>query len=202
MPAGMRGRPPAAKGRQMTTTTHEHPRRRRRFAALAGFALLTASLGAGAISLALFTDTETANGSFTAGKIDLTTNKTTLFNVGSLMPGDRIAADIAVANSGTEALRYAISTTSDGSPLAAALTVSVYANNDCSGTALATGGFGAALLGSSTAGQNTGDRTLAGAASETLCFAVELPKTADTSLENASAAVTFVFDAEQTKNNP
>lgn len=202
VPAGMRGRPPAAKGRQMTTTTHEHPRRRRRFAALVGFALLTASLGAGALSLALFTDTESAGGSFTAGKIDLTTNKAVLFSVTGLMPGDTVPADIVVTNSGTESLRYAISTTDDNSALADALTVSVYANNDCSGTALATGAFGGSLLGSSTAGQNDGDRTLAGSSSETLCFAVSLPKEAPTTLESTSASVTFVFDAEQTRNNP
>jgi len=186
----------------MSTTTHAHPRRRRRFVALAGLAAITASLGAGALSLALFTDTESSSGSFTAGKIDLATNKTTLFDVSGLMPGDRVAADIVVTNSGTEALRYAISTTDDGGALAAAMTVSVYANNDCSGTALSSGPFNAKLLGDKAAGPDGGDRTLAGAASETLCFAVELPKSADTSLENASAAVTFVFDAEQTKNNP
>ncbi len=187
----------------MEPTTHEHPRRRRRFGALLLMAALTASLGAGAISLALFTDTASSSGSFSTGTINIATNKTVLFSVGDLMPGDARKSDIVVSNAGTAELRYAISTgVTSGNTLANALTVRVYANNDCSGTALDSASFGFPLLGSNVAGPDTGDRTLAGGGSEPLCFEVSLPDTADTSLQGQSTEVTFTFDAEQTKNNP
>jgi hypothetical protein len=186
----------------MTTTTHEHPRRRRRFLALAGFALLTASLGAGAISLALFTDTANSTGDFATGTIDISVNNDALYDVSDLMPGDVKPATIVVKNSGTAELRYAIRTeVVSGDALAAVMAVRVFAT-ECSGTALASAAFDANLLGSNAAGNDTGDRTLAAAGEETLCFEVELPDTVtDPDLQGASTSVKFHFDAEQTKNN-
>jgi hypothetical protein len=186
----------------MTTTTHDHLRRRRRFLALLGFAAITASLGAGALSLALFTDTANSTGDFSTGTIDIAVNEPALFNVGDLMPGDKKPAPIVVRNDGTAELRYAIRTeVVSGTPLAAAMTVRVFAV-DCTGTALGTAGFGSALLGDNTAGADTGDRTLAAGGSETLCVEVELPgSVSDPTLQGASTAVLFHFDAEQTANN-
>ena len=91
---------------------HLHPRRRRRFAALLALAIASGSLGAGALSLAIFTDSQAVTGNaFSTGTIDIsTTPATALFTVSSMMPGDSTTATIQVNNAGTGALRYAIST--------------------------------------------------------------------------------------------
>lgn len=200
----MRGLPPDAKGRQMTTTTHEHPRRRRRFLALAGLAAITASLGAGAISLAIFTDTQAVpNNSFATGTIDISTAPTeALFEVDAMMPGDVEESTIVVSNDGTARLRYAISTGVDsGDALAGQLQADVYAGGVCSGTALYSGALSGLAVGNSDQGADGGDRELAADADETLCFKVTLPGDTDDSFQGATASVTFTFDAEQTDNN-
>jgi predicted ribosomally synthesized peptide with SipW-like signal peptide len=189
----------------MTTTTHEHPRRRRRFLALAGLAAITASLGAGAISLALFTDTQAVpNNAFATGTIDISTNPTdALFTVDAMMPGDEETSTIVVANDGTARLRYAIRTTvGSGASLAGQLQADVYAGAACSGTALYSGALSGLAVGSNATGDDTGDRELAGLDNETLCFKVTLPDSTDDTFQGATANVTFTFDAEQTANNP
>ncbi len=189
----------------MTTTTHEHPRRRRRFMALVGLAAITASLGAGAISLAIFTDTQAVpNNSFATGTIDISTAPTeALFEVDAMMPGDEETSTIVVSNDGTAELRYAISTSVDsGNALATQLQASVYAGGTCGGTALYSGALSGLAAGSSAQGEQSGDRVLAAAANETLCFKVTLPSDTDDSFQGQTATVTFTFDAEQTENNP
>jgi len=59
-----------------------------------------------------------------------------------------------------------------------------------------------ALFGSSAQGSQPGDRTLAAASSEVLCFQVGLPIATGNALQGAASDVTFTFDAEQTANNP
>jgi hypothetical protein len=59
-----------------------------------------------------------------------------------------------------------------------------------------------AALGNPSQGAQTGDRTLAGGASEVLCFRVSLPLSAGNTLQGATSDATFTFDAEQTANNP
>ena len=117
--AGRHGHPPRGRrtymtGRGMNTTaaTHGHPRRQRRLATLLGLALVSGSLGAGALSLALFTDSQAVTGNaFATGTIDIsTTPATALFSVPTMMPGDTSSQSIVVNNAGTGALRYAIST--------------------------------------------------------------------------------------------
>jgi hypothetical protein len=56
-------------------------------------------------------------------------------------------------------------------------------------------------FGSSVSGSQAGDRSLLAGASETLCFRVTLPLSADNTYQNLSNTTTFTFDAEQTKNN-
>ena len=64
-------------------TTHGHPRRQRRLATLLGLALVSGSLGAGALSLALFTDSQAVTGNaFTTGTIDISTTPATAFSIG------------------------------------------------------------------------------------------------------------------------
>ena len=57
------------------------------------------------------------------------------------------------------------------------------------------------IVGDNTTGAQAGDRTLAAAATEYLCFQVSLPLSTSNSFVSAATTATFTFDAEQTKNN-
>jgi len=193
-----------------TTPTHEHHntrtrRRKQHLASLLGLALVTGSLGAGAVSLALFTDSQAVTGNaFTTGTIEISTAPATaLFSVSNMMPGDVRNQTIQVNNAGTGALRYAISTAVvTGPALAGQLQLEIFAGATCTGPPLYSGALGTAVLGSNVQGAQAGDRPLAGGADETLCFRATLPVATGNSFQNTSTNVTFTFDAEQTVNNP
>lgn len=181
--------------------------------------LATVGIGAGQLSLALFTDTETVDGVFTAGTIALDAAKVDglTLTTGALMPGDVVTDDVVVENDGSAQLRYAVSTSStnlDTLALRDALTLEVRGLDattpgvpcdNFDGALLraeATFGAASAVLGSPTAGADSGDRTLDAGASETLCFRVKLPSSAAATFQGATTTTTFTFDAEQTANNP
>jgi Camelysin metallo-endopeptidase len=188
-----------------TAPVHAHPRRRRRFAALLVLALVSGSLGAGALSLAIFTDSQAVTGNaFATGTIDISTTPTSaLFSMSGMLPGDTKDQTIEVQNAANGALRYAISTAVNSGPaLAAQLQLDIYAGATCSGTPLYSGALNAAAVGSNAQGPNDGDRELAGGDHETLCFKATLPLDTGNSFRNLSTAVTFTFDAEQVANNP
>ena len=63
-------------------------------------------------------------------------------------------------------------------------------------------GASGAGFGNPAAGAQAGDRTLAAAANETLCFRVTLPSGTGNAYQSATTTTTFTFDAEQTANNP
>jgi hypothetical protein len=180
-------------------------RRRGKLAALLALALVTGSLSAAALSLAVFSDSQAVTGNaFATGTIDISTNPTTaLFSVSGMMPGATSSGTIVVANAGTGALRYAISSAVvTGPTLAGQLQLSVYAGATCTGTALYSGALDVAAVGSATQGAQAGDRTLAGGANETLCFKADLPLSTGNSFQGTATDVTFTFAAEQTANNP
>ena len=190
------------------TTSARVRRRRKRRGIIALFAGLTMlSLGAGAYSLALFTDSATATGAFTTGTIDIATSPTALFTVSAAFPGDSGSATLTVSNSGTGALRYAMTTSAtnaDGKALRDQLQLTIKAGT-CPGSGTALYGAGAlssAALGDATQGSQAGDRTLAAAASEDLCFLWSLPSATGNAYQNATTTATFTFAAEQTANNP
>lgn len=193
-----------------TIPTHAHPhartrRRRQHLASLLGLALVTGSLGAGAVSLALFTDSQAVTGNaFTTGTIDISTAPATaLFAVSNMMPGDTRNQTIQVNNARTGALRYAVSTAVvTGPALAGQLQLEVFAGATCTGTPLYSGALGTAFLGSNVQGAQAGDRALAGGANEILCFRATLPLSTGNSFQSTATNVTFTFDAEQTVNNP
>lgn len=166
-------------------------------------------------SLALFTDSAAvpAN-SFSTGTIDIATSPTTaLLTMSAMVPGDQVTAPLTVQNNGTLQLRYAMRSTTTEDTLAAQLVLTVKSGvNDCSnggwsatGTTLYSGILGSqaatAVLGSVADGAQAGDRTLAAAGSEVLCFNVTLPANASLG-SGASTTATFTFQAEQTTNNP
>ena len=181
--------------------------------------LVAASVTMGA--MALFTDQETsAANTFTTGTLDLAlVNGTPLpFTVSAMAPGDVVYGGLQVSNSGTLDLRYAMSTTADGASTLDEqldLTIDVvtgagvdtiwYTADDVVGEANVYGPDGvlsAAAIGSSAQGAQAGDRALAAAGNERLRFKVTLPLSTDNSYQGITCTVDFVFDAEQTDNNP
>ena len=170
-------------------------------------------------AIALFTDQETnPTNSFSTGTLDLAIDPATaMFTVSAMAPGDVEYSGIQVT-SGSMELRYAVSTTADGNSTLDEqldLTVDVvtdwgvdttwYTADDVVGEADVYGPDGvlsSAAIGDPTQGADTGDRTLAAAANERLRFKVTLPLSTDNSYQNATCTVAFVFDAEQTSNNP
>jgi hypothetical protein len=195
-------------------------RRRRRLLAILIFAiLLVPSIGTTALSIALFTDTESSASTFTTGTIILDDVKidALVLTTSALMPGDTVTDDVVVENDGTAQLRYAMTTSStnaDSKALRDALTLTIKTIdvtspaspcNDFDGSStLYSGVLGAstATFGDPTAGAQTGDRTLAAGANETLCFRVSLPSSTGNSAQGATTTTTFTFDAEQTSSNP
>jgi hypothetical protein len=173
-------------------------------------ALTLVSVGATASSLALFTSQTTNTGNaFTAGTIVLGTSPATaLLTASALMPGDTINGTLVVSNTGTGALRYSMSSSStnaDGKGLAPQMTLAVKTlGTSCAafdGTSIYSGTLAAAAFGSPTAGAQAGDRSLAAAATETLCFRSALDISTPNAFQGAATTTTFTFDAEQTANN-
>ena len=184
-------------------------RRRRRgiVALLAGLSALT--IGAGSVSLALFTDSDSSTWSFTVGTIDIESNPAVITAVTGLMPNGMAADSLTISNAGTATLRYAMTTTATNA-LGGQLTVAVRAADAGGGCAAFTGAvivasgttLNGAGFGSSAQGAQAGDRVLAGGASEVLCFQVSLPQNTDNTFQGATSLATFTFNAEQTANNP
>ena len=163
-------------------------------------AAIAASVTTGA--MALWTDQETsANNTFTTGTLDiaLTENNPLPLSVTAMAPGDSVTGTLNVANSGTLELRYAMTTTGDDTTtLDEQLDVEV----KLGATPLYSGKLSSAAIGDSTQGAQAGDRTLSAGNSETLTFIVSMPLDTANSYQGESCSVTFVFDAEQTANNP
>ena len=164
-----------------------------------------AMLGAGAMSLAVFTDSDTNGATWTTGTIVLGVSPTTVFTPGVVMPGDFGEQTVTVANTGTGALRYAMSsvaTNPDTKDLRSQLNLTIDAG-PCGATtaSIYSGTLQGAAFGSSAQGFQTGDRSVAAGVSEELCFAWDLPLSTGNTFQDATTTATFTFDAEQTKNN-
>jgi spore coat-associated protein N len=192
---------------------------RRRGPATKALATLAVLSFAGAVvtisSLALFTDQATNTGNaFSTGTVDITTSPTSaVVTMPSMVPGDQVTAPLTVSNNGTIALRYAAGSTTTEDALASNLVLTVKSGvTACTdigwgatGTVLYSGVLGSTgvspLFGSNAPGSQPGDRVLAAGASENLCLNVTLPLAAS-AVQGLTTTATFVFDAEQTANNP
>ena len=181
-------------------------RKRRRALVAILFGASLATLGAGAMSLAVFSDSQASSGAWTTGTIVLGVTPSTAFSATNILPGDTGSQTINVANSGTGALRYAISTgatNTDGKGLAAQMTLTVSPGTCASpGSSVYSGALGSAAVGSAAQGSQAGDRSLAAGANENLCFAWSFPLSSGNAFQNAATTATFTFAAEQTANNP
>ena len=174
-------------------------------------------------ALALFTDTDSVGtNSFATGSISLTTTPTaTIWSaVTTGLPGDKATGSLTVTNAGSLSLRYAVTGSNTDTTLAGAmnLRIALKAGGSCDfpyhldngtnttltdDTQLYSGLLStAALMGDTTAGNDTGDRMLAASANEVLCFAVVLPDTATNTVNGLTNVTTFTFESEQTVNNP
>lgn len=181
-----------------------------------------ASIAGGAVSLAVFTDTESVDATFTSGSIILDATKIDALNLSlgaNWVPGDSVTGSVDVENDGGNELRYSLNTATtsvagpNGGVLNAALTVEVRTVdtttpltkcNDFDGTVLhASGVLGAStiMFGNPSATIGTGDRTVAAAATDVLCIKVALPLATGDTFQGATATSTFTFNAEQTANN-
>jgi spore coat-associated protein N len=181
-------------------------RRRGMVALLGAVSLLT--VGAGSISLAQFTASDTSTWAFTAGTIDISTSPAAFAALNPMMPGDVSTQALTVTNGGTGDLRYALSVAATNT-LGTALQLTIKTQDGGGGCAAFTGTsvlaattLNGAAVGSSAQGAQAGDRNLAAGANEVLCFRVSLPLTTGNALQGISSAATFTFDAEQTANNP
>jgi len=185
------------------TTSRRRTRRRALVAMLLASSLAT--VGAGAMSLAVFTDSKATSGSWTAGTVILGVSPATAFTATGILPGDTDSQTIAVSNTGTGVLRYAMTTSStnaDSKGLAAQMTLTVKLGTCAAATTtLYTGALSAAFLGNPAQGDDTGDREVAAGATDNLCFAWTFPQTSGNGFKSAATTATFTFAAEQTANN-
>ncbi len=171
----------------------------------------------------MFTDTDSVgSNTFATGTVSLTTSPTSAVwtAVSDAVPGDTATGSLTVTNAGSLQLRYAVSGSNTDATLSAGMNLRIglqaggscdfpYHNADGTTTTLTddtqlfAGALDtAALIGSNAQGADAGDRTLAAAANEVLCFAVVLPDTAGNTLQGLTNTTTFTFDSEQTTNNP
>jgi Camelysin metallo-endopeptidase len=172
-------------------------------------AVLTLSIGAGTLSLATFTDQAPVDGAFSTGTITLGLQPaTTLVTFAGMVPGDQVEAPLIIADDGTGALRYAMTSVAsdvDGKHARDVLQLTVERRTGCAGAVLETvydGPIATAVFGDPQVGADLGDRALNGGTSEKLCFRVTLPVDTDVLYQTAATTVTFSFSAEQTANNP
>ena len=164
-------------------------------------------------SLAVFTDSEAnAANVFGSGTVVIDGSPgSAAVTLANMAPGDSVISPLIITNNGTLPMRYAMSTSAtnvDGKGLSAQLetTIRLKTGALCSAEdgaiIFGPGALGSAAIGSSAQGAQAGDRELAAAANETLCFKVQLPLATGNAFQNASTTATFTFDAEQTANNP
>lgn len=186
---------------------------------LLALAMTVAALAAVTTS-ALFTETDTVGAnSFATGSVDISTNPTTqiVYAASDMAPGDSETGQVSVGNDGSLEYRYAITSTTDEDTLAAQLDMTIWAEADeatvdgnCDASPPTTKLYttddlgttvGLNVIGDPATGSQAGDRTLAAAGSEVLCFLVALPSSTGNSFESLTTTASFAFAAEQTANN-
>jgi hypothetical protein len=184
---------------------HATNRRGKRRRALLAILLASslATLGAGAMSLAVFTDADATDGAWSTGSISLVAGPSTTFGANAMLPGDMGRQTVTVLNDGTGELRYAMtSTETDTDGLLGQMTVEIFAGACTSpGTSLYSGVFEDAVLGDPAQGNDAGDRVVLAGATDSLCFDWELPLGTGNGFQNVSATAIFNFVGEQTANN-
>ena len=180
-------------------------RKRRIAGSLAVVAIAATSLTA-LSSGAWFTDSDTIpNNSFSTGevKIDATPDSAVL-TLANMAPGDTVVAPITVKNTGSLAETYTVTGQASGT-LSPALRTTIKTGVTCTEAGFNTGGstvYAAAAV-PTTATQLASRGSLNAAASEVLCFQVQLPgSTTSNTYQNTTSTLTFTFDGIQSANRP
>jgi hypothetical protein len=153
----------------------------------------------------LASSVQSTGNQFTAGTVHIGNGLAmgATLSMDNLLAGDNFDAQLDVANGGSLALIYTVTTSITGSaPLATALQLTIRAKtlNPCAnldGTVLYTGALADAKIGDPAHGLQTGDRALGAGLTESLCFTVGMPASAPPSLVDTTLSTTFVFTAEQ-----
>jgi predicted ribosomally synthesized peptide with SipW-like signal peptide len=170
---------------------------------------LSALLWAG--TFATFTDSGTADSTFTAGSVDLLLSGEaddayafTSIEMANMKPGDVKYAPLTVANNGSLGFSYTMSTSAtnaDSKALRDQLTLGVRKVANTAACDSAGVGYLASLdtmtaSGALSAGA-IASRTLTAGTSEVACFRIELPSTAGDTFQGATTTATFTFSATQ-----
>ena len=165
---------------------------------------------------AVFTDTESVGANtFTAGTVDIAASPASaVVAVPFMAPGDETVGELTVSNDGSLELRYAVTATTTENVMAADLDLTIKTGvTTCTIAGFSTDGSiiygpddlgstaGIDVIGDPTQGDDTGDRVLSGAGSETLCLRVALPISIGNSSQGVTTTAQFNFAAEQTANN-
>jgi hypothetical protein len=173
---------------------------------------------AGGTALAAFGSWPAAG--FTQGFVSIaaTPDDNNFFLTGTFAPGDHSVRGITVTNSGSLALRYAVTSISMDDGLASWLDLTAWeeaaegdTGDDCGqqppahtlyGPSDPGSPAGTLLIGDPSQGFQAGDRTLPAGASEKLCIMLAMPLSVGNTFQSSKASPEFRFDAEQTDDNP
>ena len=184
--------------------------------------VMSTAATAAAVSLsgAVLTDSDdVGTAAVQSGNVDLQTSSSSLdFDLDNAAPGDSgTVQQLTLTNSGSVELRYSMTSTTNEDTLAGDLDLDIWlessettADGTCveadvhAGTFLYRGIYGSLattdVLGDPAQGADSGDRVLASAAAEVLCF--DLTLASDATAQGGTSTSVFTFDSEQTNNNP
>ena len=172
-------------------------------------ALGTLSGGVWASTFASFSDDATASSTFSTGSVNLTVNAEAdddyafaALESGNMKPGDVVYAPLTVANAGSLAFTYTMSSSSTNTDSKALrdtlrLGAKVVANAGLCDAAGYSGSATTALAEGAISGASISSRSLASSATEVLCFKAELPSNAGDTLQSATTTTTLTFSASQ-----
>lgn len=191
------------------------PRRLSRSGRIRAVLALGAVVGLGTVAtLAAWSDTGAATGSFSTGSLDLKlqgqdgTVAVTSLTMTNAIPGTVVYANLPVSNAGTVGFTYGFTVAStngnDATPLNANLNWGIVSNGASASCTQATYTAAAAIPGTNISPTTTlsaapavSGRALAAGATENLCFRVELPNAAPTGVQGRSTVATVSFTANQ-----
>ena len=162
-------------------------------------------------TFATFTDSGTADATFTAGTVDLLVDGEvddayafTAIEMSDMKPGDVKYAPLTIANNGTLDFTYAMSTSAtnaDTKALRDQLTLGIKKVADAAACDSAGVGYAASVDTLSASGalssRAIASRSLTAGASEVACFRVELPSASGDTFQGATTTATFTFSATQ-----
>ena len=167
--------------------------------------ILAAGVVSAVASVAACSSSGGQESSFSTGSISLTLNSQTGeaqftdLSMSDMKPGDEMYAGLAVGNAGTIGFKYSMSTAQSGAEdLADALRIGIVAvsGNSCTASEYKSGtsvyAETAGLSNAAISGQG-----LPAGHSAYLCFHVQLPSDAGSTMQGESADATFNFTAQQ-----